>query len=147
MDWWLTQVGGVPVGPASTELVLKGIEAGKVPMNTLVCEVGGSRWKSLRDVPDFARALRTGKHSRFDPKGERTVLDPEFFPTSRPPPPRRFDSVPVSRYDDGSDRTVAERPKEPARQDERRQLHEVDEEDEKTIVDTFPPIPSEPPRR
>jgi hypothetical protein len=132
MDWWLTQAGGVPVGPASTELVLKGIAAGKVPSNVLVCEVGGNNWKALRDIPAFSKALGHEKKSRLDPNSERTVLDAEFFPPSRPPPPLK--ALPVPRYDERADRTIAN-----ARQPD-------DEEDEKTIVDLLPPLPSEPPR-
>lgn len=146
MDWWLTQPGGVPVGPASTELVLKGIAAGKVPANVLVCEVGGNKWKPLGEVPAFSKALEPEKQSRFDPNSERTILDAEFFPPSQPPPPLPGETLSVHQYDERADRTIADgaRPTmEPLR---RGRLRPDDDDDDKTIVDSFPPLPSEPPK-
>lgn len=56
MEWWVTSGGQSPVGPASTARVLRGIEAGVIPLGCLVCEVGGSAWRRLDEVPEFREA-------------------------------------------------------------------------------------------
>jgi hypothetical protein len=38
--------------------MLKGIAAGRVPADSLVCGVGGSEWQALGDVPRFSSAVR-----------------------------------------------------------------------------------------
>ena len=57
MDWWLTQMGRIPIGPVSTELLLKGIRAGEVPNDVLVCEVGGRQWRKVTDIAPFGTAF------------------------------------------------------------------------------------------
>ncbi|HVW30095.1 MAG TPA: hypothetical protein VHC69_32275 [Polyangiaceae bacterium] len=47
----------VPIGPVATELVIQGIRAGKVPSETLACEVGGTAWRSIRGVQRFASSF------------------------------------------------------------------------------------------
>ena len=54
---WYVAVGDSSVGPASTELVVRGIEHGKIPPEALVCEVGGSTWLSLATVEAFHEAV------------------------------------------------------------------------------------------
>jgi TPR repeat protein len=54
---WYIAVGDSSVGPASTELVVRGIEHGKIPPEALVCEVGGSTWSSLATVEAFHAAV------------------------------------------------------------------------------------------
>jgi hypothetical protein len=54
---WYVAVGDSSVGPASTELVVRGIEHGKIPPDALVCEVGGSTWSSLATVEAFHAAV------------------------------------------------------------------------------------------
>lgn len=117
MDWWLTQVGRVPIGPVSTELLLKGIRAEEVPKDVLICEVDGAEWRTVTDVAPFGAAFADRKRARrFDPESERTVLDPQSFSPFEPP----------------------------HRVEELRLIEDAD--DEKTIVDAFPPLPSEPPK-
>jgi hypothetical protein len=146
MDWWLTQAGRVPIGPVSTELLLKGIGAGKVPGDVLVCEVGGTQWRRVSDVTPFRAALteRSSKR-RFDPESERTVLDPRSFPPSEPAP--RPETIPVPRAKTPATRAPAtHRPLRPE-PSSAAGVHRVEDtdEDDKTIVDAFPPLPSEPP--
>jgi TPR repeat protein len=54
---WYIAVGDSSVGPASTELVVRGIEHGKIPPEALVCEVGGTTWSSLATVEAFHAAV------------------------------------------------------------------------------------------
>jgi len=145
MDWWLTQAGRVPIGPVSTELLLKGIRAGEVPDDVLVCEVGGKQWRKVTNVAPFGKALaeRTGRR-RFDPEGEHTVLDPHSFPPSEPAPPRQ-DTIPVPVAGEFATHAIATHRSsraESLRADQLRRAGDFD--DEKTIVDAFPLLPSGP---
>jgi hypothetical protein len=58
MQWYVSNEGSEPLGPLATDLVERGILAGKVPVTSLVCAVGDSRWMPLAAVPEFAEALR-----------------------------------------------------------------------------------------
>lgn len=57
MEWWVARTDRRTVGPVSTELLLLGIGAGRVPTDALICEVGGTTWKPVRDVAPFSIAL------------------------------------------------------------------------------------------
>jgi hypothetical protein len=54
---WYVAVGDSSVGPASTDLVIRGIEQGKIPPEAMVCEVGGSAWAPLAAVEVFHAAV------------------------------------------------------------------------------------------
>lgn len=56
-SWWVTDAGRPPIGPVSTELLLRGIAAGKVPREALVCAVGQKQWKPVRETPPFSDAF------------------------------------------------------------------------------------------
>lgn len=58
MNKWKIRVPGrQPIGPVSTELVVRGIELGRVPLTAEVCEVGTEAWSSLTQVDEFYEAL------------------------------------------------------------------------------------------
>ncbi|MBI2393635.1 MAG: hypothetical protein HYV09_28915 [Deltaproteobacteria bacterium] len=61
--WYLTRSGGDTIGPVETTLVERGIVAGKVPLDSLVCEVGEDYWVALKDAETFAGAIH---ESLFD---------------------------------------------------------------------------------
>lgn len=146
MDWWLTQAGRVPIGPVSTELLLKGIRAGEVPNDILICEVGGTEWRKITHVAPFGAAFADRKKARrFDPESERTVLDPQSFPPSEPPP--EMATIPVPAPEEGANHVTARHRTVravPTRVDGLSRVE--DAEDDKTVVDAFPPLPSEPPQ-
>lgn len=54
---WYVAVGDSSVGPASTELVVRGIEHGKIPPEAMVCEAGGTTWHSLATIEAFHEAV------------------------------------------------------------------------------------------
>lgn len=56
-EWYVCVVGGEPVGPVSAELLIRGIESGKVPHDALVCQTGEKEWHELFSVPSLAAAL------------------------------------------------------------------------------------------
>jgi hypothetical protein len=94
--WWVTTGEQVPLGPMSTEQVIALIRSGEVPRQALVCEVGGSAWRALQDVPEFATALGgfdpdTGRmsvephrlsHQTFDDPHEHTIVERPVFASS-----------------------------------------------------------------
>jgi hypothetical protein len=54
---WYVAVGETTAGPASTDLVIKGIEHRKVPPEAMVCAVGAARWVPLSSVEAFHAAV------------------------------------------------------------------------------------------
>jgi GYF domain 2 len=96
-DWLVRQGGSLPIGPVSTELVIRGIEAGRVTPDAEVCRVGDSLWLPLEAIPEFAG------FSVDDDAATRVTDSPWFMregtgvtraePTPRMPPPQ---SVPGS---------------------------------------------------
>lgn len=127
-QWWVTQGGQEPVGPVSTELVVRGLAAGRVPLDSYVCEVGGTAWKPVREVRDFSEAVAiaaalkvddrpSGRAPlpRFDATDDRTVVDIEpMIPSDSPrntdrAPSRSSRVPPLARFDGGDDlRTITD---------------------------------------
>ncbi len=54
---WYVAVDDTTVGPAETELVIRGIEQRKIPPEALVCPVGSAAWTPLATVADFHAAV------------------------------------------------------------------------------------------
>jgi hypothetical protein len=52
--WYVTRRGANVVGPVETDLLQRGILAGRVPSDSVVCRAGEVRWEPLDDVPEFA---------------------------------------------------------------------------------------------
>lgn len=76
-DWYVCVVGGEAVGPVSTELLVRGIQSGKVPHDALVCQTGEKEWQELFSVPSLAAALPgpsafrgTDAASRYSPRSK-----------------------------------------------------------------------------
>jgi hypothetical protein len=128
MDWWVTKGNQVPVGPVSTDLLLRGIGAGRVPKDALVCEVGGSSWRWIGETAPFSAAFGSGRtRSELDSYDDKTTADP---PTNE-----EF----LSSFDDSSDPTTT------TIQIPRRWFESMNDNDEQTLVDTSPPRPSDTP--
>ena len=56
--WWVRYETSEPVGPVEQQLVLRGIQAGKVPRAAQVCRIGSNDWAPLVVVEPFAAAAR-----------------------------------------------------------------------------------------
>src|SRR4051794_21985282 len=95
-QWWLMGRDRVPLGPVTTELVMQGIRAGKVPAETLACEVGGTAWRSIRSVGRFAPSFAK---LRIDGP---TLVDPDDDPVTQAEDPPTLTST-KRRYMDDSD--------------------------------------------
>lgn len=85
-DWLVRQPGSEPIGPVSTELVVRGLQAGRVAPSALVCRLGTQEWRLLTEFPEFAGFV-------FD-DAETNVTDSPWFahappsgPRPAPPPP------------------------------------------------------------
>jgi hypothetical protein len=98
-QWWLMGRDRVPIGPVTTELVLQGIQAGKVPTDALACEVGASAWRSVRSVARFAPAFAK---LRIDGP---TLVDLANEEMDDPP---TLTNATLGPFDDREERTVAE---------------------------------------
>lgn len=58
MEWYVHAPGAdAPIGPLSTDLIVRGIQAGKVPPGATVCAAGSSEWYPLTRVPEFGAAV------------------------------------------------------------------------------------------
>ncbi len=57
--WYVCGDGSEPVGPLSAELIERGIMAGKVPDDAVVCAEGGISWVPIASISSFAAALET----------------------------------------------------------------------------------------
>ena len=118
-NWWVTNGERDPIGPVSTELLVEGIKAGKVPAQVWVCLVGETSWRKLTDLPEFLAAVTNAskKRSRRAPAmdAESTIIDQEPLPESENYALPLRAALPRPQYDSG----------------------EFD--DEKTIVDSTPP--------
>jgi len=57
-DVWYVSVENRTVGPVTTELIIRGLESGKVPHDAMVCPVGASDWSWLSTVEPFVDMIR-----------------------------------------------------------------------------------------
>ena len=122
MEWWVTKGSQVPVGPVSTELLLRGIGAGAVPKDALVCEVGGSKWTWIGEMAPFSIAINQRMRTSLDSGEELTAADP----------PKGVDDA-----FEPTTQTTIELP--------RHWFESQNDNEERTIVDIVPLRPSEPP--
>lgn len=56
-EWWVRQGSQEPLGPMPAELLIRGIRAGKVPIESEVCPVGGREWLPLEAIEEFQDAF------------------------------------------------------------------------------------------
>lgn len=105
ITWWVTERGGTPVGPVSTELVVEGIARGMVPLSALVCPVGGTNWNEIGVEPAF-RAAALARRAERTGETERTVMDFGLPPSE--PPPSGSQPPPLHTFDETSEHTIAQ---------------------------------------
>lgn len=88
-DWYVFQADGHHIGPVSTELLARGIVAGKVPAGAHVGAVGDAQWWPLQDVSEISRAVEALRASGV-------VVERAPMP-SIPPAPAPPDDAPTVR--------------------------------------------------
>jgi hypothetical protein len=112
MQWWIALAGRDPIGPVTTDQIMRGIAAGKVPDEALVCEVGGQTWQPLRSVTQFDEGTRLRAEAAFR-SAEATVLDLGSLPPESTP---ELESG-VYAFDESAERTIVDadpiRPSDP----------------------------------
>lgn len=97
MTWYVVVEGGEAVGPVEDDLIERGILTGKIPLQSQICAVGDTEWKSLASVPMFAQAMRavappppspgrTNPPPPMTPRAEFTSLS-DIFPLATAAPP------------------------------------------------------------
>ena len=141
-NWWVTSEGRSTIGPVSTELLIEGIKAKKVPHDSLVCEVGASRWQPLGEITEFRDALVHGRRSRPEELA-RDRLSPSEAPTTRLP--LRVVNVGVARVEENNvseERTIVTDP--PFRVSE--PAGAPDEGEDRTLVDVQRPSNTDDPQ-
>jgi hypothetical protein len=134
MEWWMTKGDRIPVGPFSTEVLLRRIGAGLVPRDAFVCEVGGTEWKCIEDIAQFSAALDE-RHARLATDSDEDIADsdrPTLTNSTREAEDSEQTSVDLSPL------RISEPPP-------RRWLDRFDTDEEKTIEDVIPLPSSEPP--
>lgn len=58
MEWYVHAPGAeAPIGPLSTELIVQGLQAGKVHPGANVCAAGASEWQPITRIPEFGAAV------------------------------------------------------------------------------------------
>ena len=52
-EWWVGRRGAEPVGPVSTETLVRGVLEKKVPEDALVCRVGEREWQRVAQIDEL----------------------------------------------------------------------------------------------
>ena len=126
-QWWLLGRDRKPIGPVTTDLVIQGIRAGKVPADTLACEVGATAWRSIRSVGRFAASFAK---LRIDGP---TLVDLEEAPPTDVEDPVTLTNTRLSQLAEvDEEHTIAEPARAP---DDFGPTQRADELSEITIVD------------
>ena len=94
-DWFIYQPNGNHFGPVTTDLLVRGVHAGKVPRDAHVAPRGGSGWVALLAVPELVAAL-AGPVPDVEPP--RTV-PPARPPTTTLPPPASLAAPPLPKVE------------------------------------------------
>jgi hypothetical protein len=94
-EWFVHQRNADPIGPVSTELLARGVQAGKVPLDAYVAVRGGG-WVPLSSVPEIAAAI-AAPPAPIDPP--RTI-PPAPPPTTTLPPAADASAKPPEKKPD-----------------------------------------------
>ena len=68
--WYLIGDNPEPIGPVSSELVKRGLEAGKIPPTAKIVRAGESEWVNIEDVPEFSAYLENEEETLYYSGGE-----------------------------------------------------------------------------
>ncbi len=85
---WYVAVDDRAVGPVTTELLLAGLERGRVPFTARVCPVGGAEWLDVAHVPPFDETVAqhlSGPRARMPSDVQIDVDLDELFAPETPP--------------------------------------------------------------
>lgn len=89
--WYVYNPTGNHVGPVTTDLLARGIVAGRVPRDSHVGAVGSGSWVPAFDVPEVAQAVRRVESTPPPPpNASSTIVMPSVatpMPVVEPPAP------------------------------------------------------------
>ncbi len=80
-EWYIYQASGNPAGPFSTDLLARGIVAGKVERDAYVAQPGDPQWTEILQQPEIAEAV-----ARHDTSGPPSGREPIHTIPPAPPP-------------------------------------------------------------
>ena len=83
-EWWVGRQGANPVGPVTTDTLVRGILEKKVPEDALVCRVGEQQWQHLAQVDDLWELVHP---EQFHTSVTKQPWFTEKGPSSPPIPP------------------------------------------------------------
>ena len=83
-EWWVGRQGANPVGPVTTDTLVRGILEKKVPEDALVCRVGERQWQHLAQVDDLWELVHP---EQFHTSVTKQPWFTEKGPSSPPIPP------------------------------------------------------------
>ena len=66
-EWFIYQPGGNHIGPVTTELVARGVQAGKVPKDAYVAIQSGGGWVPISSVPEIMAAIAAQPEKKTEP--------------------------------------------------------------------------------
>lgn len=103
MNQWLVYQGeGAHVGPVPTDLLVRGIAAGRVPKDAHIAKAGSAEWKPLMTIPEIASALEALGDQEAPPGsiGLAPILEAPAPPAAPEPPMSEADATEVHRRDE-----------------------------------------------
>ena len=76
VGWYVCSGGSAAVGPVSMDFLCRGVRAGRVPLTSMVCPVGGTQWIPLVHLPELAPAI--ADLGQPAPTGDEDLLEGLF---------------------------------------------------------------------
>jgi len=88
-EWWVGRQGANPVGPVSTDTLVRGIVEKKVPEDALVCRVGEKEWQHIPKVEEIWELVHPEQEEHTNVTKRPWFADK---PQDAPPPLPELDS-------------------------------------------------------
>lgn len=82
-EWFVCLPGGQPVGPVSTDQLLKGLSSGSVPRSALVARSGDPQWTPVIGIQALARHFGPPPSPAPPPDRAAAIDDEDRAPTRR----------------------------------------------------------------
>lgn len=101
-EWWVGRHGANPVGPVTTDTLIRGILEKKVPEDALVCRVGEQQWQHIAQVEELWEQVHpeqfhtsVTKQPWFADKAEEEATLPRLDESDGDDDSTRIYSVPI----------------------------------------------------
>ena len=98
-EWWVGRQGANPVGPVTTDTLIRGIQEKKVPEDALVCRVGEQQWQHIAQVDDLWELIHPEQFHTSVTKQPWFAEKRDSGPPATPPPePQEVDDESTRIY-------------------------------------------------